>query len=58
MSQGADNIIMDRAGSYSGGSREIVTEHLGVFSNDGLRTLLLAKKSMTCLLYTSPSPRD
>ncbi|CAM9933282.1 unnamed protein product, partial [Laminaria digitata] len=45
--KGADNIIMDRAGSYSGGSREIVNEHLGVFSNDGLRTLLLAKKSMT-----------
>ncbi|CAM9867734.1 unnamed protein product, partial [Ectocarpus sp. 13 AM-2016] len=42
--KGADNIIMDRARGYMGSDKETVASHLGVFSNDGLRTLLLAKK--------------
>ncbi|CAN0153672.1 unnamed protein product, partial [Hapterophycus canaliculatus] len=45
--KGADNIIMDRASSYMGSDKETVETHLGVFSNDGLRTLLLAKKDMS-----------
>lgn len=45
--QGADNVIMDRAASYMGSDKAMVESHLGVFSNDGLRTLLLAKKEMT-----------
>lgn len=38
---------MDRASSYMGSDKVTVEEHLGVFSNDGLRTLLLGKKEMT-----------
>lgn len=45
--QGADNIIMDRAASYLSSDKETVASHLGVFSSDGLRTLVLAKKEMT-----------
>lgn len=37
---------MDRAASYMASDKETVESHLGVFSNDGLRTLLLAKKEM------------
>ena len=38
---------MDRASSYVGTDKDSVTTHLGVFSNDGLRTLLLGKRSMS-----------
>lgn len=45
--KGADNIVMERAGTYADSDRNTIESHLGVFSNDGLRTLLLAKKNMT-----------
>lgn len=38
---------MDRSRSYLGSDRGTVESHLGVFSNDGLRTLLLAKKELS-----------
>lgn len=37
---------MERAASYMDSDEETVSSHLGVFSNDGLRTLLLAKKDL------------
>lgn len=51
--QGADNVIMDRASSYTLSDKATVASHLGVFSNDGLRTLLLAKKDMSKARYNT-----
>lgn len=45
--KGADNIIMDRATNYVGMDKDTVLVHLGVFSNDGLRTLLLGKRTLS-----------
>lgn len=47
MLQGADNIIMERSTNYADSSKAKTEEHLGVFSNDGLRTLVLAKRDFT-----------
>lgn len=38
---------MDRSRGFMGSDKESVSSHLGVFSSDGLRTLLLAKKEMS-----------
>ena len=41
--KGADNVMFDRASDYSlCGGRVLLEEHLEVFSNEGLRTLVLA----------------
>ncbi|CAN0032532.1 unnamed protein product, partial [Discosporangium mesarthrocarpum] len=45
--KGADNIIMDRASSFMSSDKAIMEKHLGVFANDGLRTLLLARKKLS-----------
>lgn len=37
---------MERSVEYAESKKSIVEEHLGVFSNDGLRTLLLAKRDL------------
>eukprot|EP00612_Vaucheria_litorea_P000984 CAMPEP_0171460920 /NCGR_PEP_ID=MMETSP0945-20130129/5593_1 /TAXON_ID=109269 /ORGANISM="Vaucheria litorea, Strain CCMP2940" /LENGTH=1196 /DNA_ID=CAMNT_0011987199 /DNA_START=242 /DNA_END=3832 /DNA_ORIENTATION=+ len=45
--KGADNIILDRSKSYCGTTAEELVKNLGVFAEDGLRTLLLARKVMS-----------
>eukprot|EP00602_Paraphysomonas_sp_CaronLab_P005224 CAMPEP_0185037446 /NCGR_PEP_ID=MMETSP1103-20130426/31882_1 /TAXON_ID=36769 /ORGANISM="Paraphysomonas bandaiensis, Strain Caron Lab Isolate" /LENGTH=1289 /DNA_ID=CAMNT_0027575425 /DNA_START=341 /DNA_END=4210 /DNA_ORIENTATION=- len=46
--KGADNIIFDRSVGYAAGStRENLERHLGMFASDGLRTLALARRTLT-----------
>lgn len=42
--KGADNVILDRAQSFVGATIETIGVQLGVFAEDGLRTLLLARR--------------
>jgi len=45
--KGADNIMFDRAGNYDlCGGQELLDEHLEAFSNEGLRTLVLAYRDL------------
>lgn len=47
ITQGADNVIMDRACSYTRSDRDTIKSHLRVFSKDGLRTLVLARRELS-----------
>jgi magnesium-transporting ATPase (P-type) len=51
--KGADNIILDRAVSFAGTTEERVGLQLGVFAEDGLRTLLLARRHLSTEFYTA-----
>jgi len=46
LTKGADNVIFERASSFSGTSRQALDAHLSVFAADGLRTLVLARKEI------------
>jgi phospholipid-translocating P-type ATPase (flippase) len=46
--KGADNVMFDRAGGYDlCGGQDLLDEHLEAFSNEGLRTLVLAYRILT-----------
>jgi magnesium-transporting ATPase (P-type) len=51
--KGADNIILDRAVAFAGTTEERVGLQLGVFAEDGLRTLLLARRHLSSEFYTA-----
>ncbi|XP_041465604.1 probable phospholipid-transporting ATPase IM [Lytechinus variegatus] len=44
--KGADTVIYERLGSSSDALKDVTTEHLNDFANDGLRTLCLAMKEV------------
>ena len=52
MTKGADNIVGGRSKAFMDSNKEDVDHHLRLFSEDGLRTLMLAIKEVrgTCLL--------
>eukprot|EP01041_Mallomonas_annulata_P008259 gene8259-16990_t len=47
--KGADNIIFDRSVAYLGRgvNRDVLSTHLDLFASDGLRTLLIAMRSLS-----------
>ena len=47
MTKGADNIIAGRSKGYQDTDRATVDSHLRLFSEDGLRTLMLAVREVS-----------